>query len=109
MLSVRVAELVLTYCQYFNLMESWPLCLGLITDILLSLDDKFLYLSNWLHGDIRQYDISDPKRPRLVGQVNDRSILSQMQIKRRAITFKTLKEVVTMKTLTSTSDLSKQT
>uniref|UniRef100_A0A8C0A2V9 Methanethiol oxidase n=1 Tax=Bos mutus grunniens TaxID=30521 RepID=A0A8C0A2V9_BOSMU len=41
---------------------------SLITDILLSLDDRFLYFSNWLHGDLRQYDISDPKRPRLVGQ-----------------------------------------
>lgn len=42
---------------------------GLITDILLSLDDRFLYFSNWLHGDLRQYDISDPQRPRLTGQV----------------------------------------
>ncbi|XP_027575606.2 methanethiol oxidase isoform X1 [Pipra filicauda] len=42
---------------------------GLITDILISLDDRFLYFSNWLHGDVRQYDISDPRRPRLVGQV----------------------------------------
>ncbi|NXM78682.1 SBP1 oxidase, partial [Serilophus lunatus] len=42
---------------------------GLITDILISLDDRFLFLSNWLHGDIRQYDITDPRRPRLVGQV----------------------------------------
>uniref|UniRef100_A0A9L0IQP4 Methanethiol oxidase n=1 Tax=Equus asinus TaxID=9793 RepID=A0A9L0IQP4_EQUAS len=42
---------------------------GLITDILLSLDDRFLYFNNWLHGDMRQYDISDPKRPRLVGQI----------------------------------------
>ncbi|XP_077048070.1 methanethiol oxidase isoform X3 [Agelaius phoeniceus] len=41
---------------------------GLITDILISLDDRFLYFSNWLHGDVRQYDISDPKNPRLVGQ-----------------------------------------
>ncbi|KAM9110831.1 methanethiol oxidase isoform 3-T3 [Megaptera novaeangliae] len=41
---------------------------GLITDILLSLDDRFLYFSNWLHGDLRQYDISDPQRPRLTGQ-----------------------------------------
>ena len=32
---------------------------GLITDILISLDDKYLYFSNWLHGDIRQYDITD--------------------------------------------------
>ncbi|KAF3813389.1 hypothetical protein GH733_018540 [Mirounga leonina] len=42
---------------------------SLITDILLSLDDRFLYFSNWLHGDLRQYDISDPQRPRLTGQL----------------------------------------
>lgn len=42
---------------------------GLITDILISLDDKFLYFSNWLHGDLRQYDVTDPKHPKLVGQV----------------------------------------
>ncbi|XP_038624514.1 methanethiol oxidase [Tachyglossus aculeatus] len=51
--------------------EGWmlPEMPGLITDILLSLDDRFLYFSNWLHGDIRQYDVSDPRQPRLVGQV----------------------------------------
>lgn len=42
---------------------------GLITDILISMDDRFLYLSNWLHGDLRQYDITDTKNPKLVGQV----------------------------------------
>ncbi|PKU30436.1 selenium-binding protein 1-a-like [Limosa lapponica baueri] len=42
---------------------------GLITDILISLDDRFLYFSNWLHGDIRQYDISNTRQPKLVGQV----------------------------------------
>lgn len=41
----------------------------MITDILVSLDDRFLYFSNWLHGDIRQYDISNPQKPRLAGQV----------------------------------------
>lgn len=51
--------------------EGWalPQMPGLITDILISLDDRFLYLSNWLHGDIRQYDITDPHHPKLVGQV----------------------------------------
>ncbi|XP_077384359.1 methanethiol oxidase [Festucalex cinctus] len=51
--------------------EGWmlPDMPGLITDILISLDDRFLYFSNWLHGDIRQYDISDTRNPRLVGQV----------------------------------------
>ncbi len=42
---------------------------GLITDILVSMDDKYLYFSNWLHGDLRQYDISDPSSPKLTGQV----------------------------------------
>jgi selenium-binding protein 1 len=40
-----------------------------VSDILLSLDDRFLFLSNWLHGDVRQYDVSDPQKPRLVGQI----------------------------------------
>ncbi len=42
---------------------------SLITDILVSMDDRYLYFSNWLHGDVRQYDISDPSSPRLTGQV----------------------------------------
>ncbi|GFR97038.1 selenium-binding protein 1-like protein [Elysia marginata] len=51
--------------------EGWalPEMPGLITDILISLDDRFLYFSNWLHGDIRQYDITDRSKPKLVGQV----------------------------------------
>jgi selenium-binding protein 1 len=42
---------------------------GLITDLVLSLDDRWLYFSNWLHGDIRQYDVSDPAKPRLTAQL----------------------------------------
>jgi len=42
---------------------------GLISDLVVSLDDRFLYFSNWLHGDVRQYDISDPAKPKLTGQV----------------------------------------
>jgi len=51
--------------------EGWALpdMPGLITDILVSLDDRYLYFSNWLHGDLRQYDITDRANPRLVGQV----------------------------------------
>ncbi len=50
--------------------EGWPIPVpSLITDILLSMDDRYLYFSNWLHGDIRQYDISDPSQPKLTGQV----------------------------------------
>ena len=53
-------------------LEGWPLpggVPGLITDIVLSMDDRFLYLSNWLHGDLRQYDVSDPRQPKLTGQL----------------------------------------
>ncbi|KAL4227512.1 Methanethiol oxidase [Mactra antiquata] len=42
---------------------------SLITDIIISLDDRFLYFGNWLHGDLRQYDITDTKNPKLVGQL----------------------------------------
>lgn len=42
---------------------------GIMTDILISLDDRFLYFSNWAHGDIRQYDITDTKNPKLTGQI----------------------------------------
>jgi methanethiol oxidase len=53
-------------------LDGWPLpggVPGLITDLLISMDDRFLYFSNWLHGDLRQYDISDPTNPRLTGQL----------------------------------------
>jgi selenium-binding protein 1 len=33
------------------------------------MDDRWLYFSNWLHGDVRQYDVSDPAKPKLTGQV----------------------------------------
>ena len=52
--------------------QNWilPEMPGLVTDFLISLDDRFLYFVSWLHGwDIRQYNIEDPKSPVLVGQV----------------------------------------
>ena len=50
---------------------------GLITDLVLSLDDRWLYFSNWLHGDIRQYDVSDPSHPRLADRVWLGGVLQQ--------------------------------
>jgi methanethiol oxidase len=41
----------------------------LVTDIDLSLDDRFLYVSCWGTGELRQYDVSDPFNPRLTGTV----------------------------------------
>ena len=42
----------------------------LVTDINLSLDDRFLYVSCWGTGEMRQYDVSDPFEPKLVGSVH---------------------------------------
>jgi selenium-binding protein 1 len=41
----------------------------LITDIDLSVDDRFLYVSCWGTGEFRQYDVTDPFNPRLAGSV----------------------------------------
>jgi selenium-binding protein 1 len=41
----------------------------LVTDINLSLDDRFLYVSCWGTGEMRQYDVSDPFNPKLTGSV----------------------------------------
>jgi selenium-binding protein 1 len=41
----------------------------LATDIDLSLDDKFLYVSCWGTGEMRQYDVSNPFQPKLTGTV----------------------------------------
>jgi selenium-binding protein 1 len=41
----------------------------LVTDIDLSLDDRFLYVSCWGTGELRQYDVSDPFAPALTGSV----------------------------------------
>jgi len=51
-------------------LEGWPFPVpSVISDLVLSMDDRYLYFANWLHGDIRQYDVSDPAEPRLTGQL----------------------------------------
>ena len=42
----------------------------LLTDINLSVDDRFLYASCWGTGEMRQYEVSDPFNPKLVGSVH---------------------------------------
>ena len=59
-------------------LEGWPFPVpGLITDLVVSMDDRFLYFSNWLHGDLRQYDISDPASPKLTGQLQLGGVLGR--------------------------------
>ncbi|MFZ8840784.1 MAG: selenium-binding protein SBP56-related protein [Pyrobaculum sp.] len=47
----------------------------LVTDIDVSLDDRFLYVSLWGLGELRQYDITNPHQPRLAGRVKIGGIL----------------------------------
>jgi methanethiol oxidase len=50
--------------------DGWPFPVpGWTSDLVISADDRLLYVSNWLHGDVRQYDISEPAAPRLIGQL----------------------------------------
>ena len=41
----------------------------LVTDIDLSVDDRWLYVSCWGTGELKQYDVSDPHNPRETGSV----------------------------------------
>jgi methanethiol oxidase len=51
-------------------LEGWPFPVpGVMSDLVLSMDDRFLYLANWLHGDLRQYDVTDPRNPKLIGRL----------------------------------------
>ncbi len=42
----------------------------LVTDIDLSLDDRFLDVACWGTGELRQYDVTDPMTPKLAGPVH---------------------------------------
>ncbi|MBA4187616.1 MAG: selenium-binding protein [Planctomycetaceae bacterium] len=42
---------------------------ALVSDILVSMDDRYLYVAAWLHGEVRQYDITDSAKPKLTGTI----------------------------------------
>jgi selenium-binding protein 1 len=42
----------------------------LVSDIDLSVDDRFLYVSCWGTGEMRQYDVTDPFNPKQTGSVH---------------------------------------
>jgi selenium-binding protein 1 len=48
-----------------------------VTDINLSLDDRYLYISCWGSGEFRQYDVSDPMNPRLNSSVRMGGVVSR--------------------------------
>ncbi|RMC22793.1 hypothetical protein DUI87_00192 [Hirundo rustica rustica] len=39
-----------------------------IADLIISPDDRFMFVCNWLHGDIRQYELRRGCKPRLGGR-----------------------------------------
>ncbi|QFU82959.1 selenium-binding protein SBP56-related protein [Natronorubrum aibiense] len=46
-------------------LEGWDMPVpALPTDILISMNDRYLFGANWLHGEVWMYDISDPANPR---------------------------------------------
>ena len=49
----------------------------LVTDIDLSVDDRYLYVSCWGTGDFHQYDVSDPLKPKLTGKIRIGGIVSR--------------------------------
>ena len=49
----------------------------LLTDIDLSLDDRFLYAACWGTGELRQYDVSDPLNAKLTGTIRLGGIVSR--------------------------------
>ena len=51
--------------------EGWDMPVpALPTDILISMDDRYLFGGNWLHGEVWMYDISDPATPRKADSIS---------------------------------------
>ncbi|CAD5230664.1 unnamed protein product [Bursaphelenchus okinawaensis] len=50
--------------------DGWilPKMPALVTDIIISMDDKYLYVACWLFGEVRQYNIKDPFNIKLTGR-----------------------------------------
>src|SRR5207245_7341111 len=58
-------------------LKDFKACPPLVTDIDLSVDDKYLYVSCWGTGDLQQYDVSDPLNPKLTGKVRIGGIVAR--------------------------------
>ena len=52
-----------------DLLKGFKAVPPLVTDINLSLDDRFLYVSCFGTGELRQYDVTDPFAPKLTGSL----------------------------------------
>jgi selenium-binding protein 1 len=52
------------------ILQGFGVVAPLVTDINLSLDDRFLYVSCWGTGEFIQYDVSDPFNPKKVSSIH---------------------------------------
>jgi selenium-binding protein 1 len=52
------------------LLKGFKAVAPLVTDINLSLDDRYLYVSCWGSGEFIQYDVSDPFNPKKIGSIH---------------------------------------
>jgi len=59
------------------MLKDFKACPPFVTDIDLSVDDKYLYVSCWGTGDFHQYDVSDPFKPKLTGKLRIGGICSR--------------------------------
>jgi selenium-binding protein 1 len=59
------------------LLQGFKAVAPLVTDINLSLDDRFLYVSCWGSGEFIQYDVSDPFNPKKVSSLRLGGIVSR--------------------------------
>ncbi|MCG6903679.1 MAG: selenium-binding family protein [Rhodobacter sp.] len=60
-----------------DLLKGFGAVPALVTDIDLSLDDKYLYVACWGQGEMHQYDVSDPMNPVLAGKVSIGGIVNK--------------------------------
>ena len=60
-----------------DLLKGFEAVPPLVTDIDLSLDDRFLYVACWGTGEMHQYDVSDPMNPKLAGNVEIGGIVNR--------------------------------
>jgi methanethiol oxidase len=59
------------------LLQGFKACPPLITDIVLSVDDRYLYISCWGTGELHQYDVSDPFSPKFCSSVKMGGIVNR--------------------------------
>jgi methanethiol oxidase len=59
------------------MLKDFKACPPFVTDIDLSVDDKYLYVSCWGTGEFHQYDVTDPFKPRLTGKLRIGGMVSR--------------------------------